>query len=115
MTIEDITNASEQIIISKGKKVILNLEGKNIDVNFIVKARHIKNEGTLIIRNGKITNNNTGYTYGLVDNHGTITLENVEIEDNGSGYDSTIGNRTDATMTLKNVTAKDDKFIVIKN
>lgn len=107
MTIEDITNASEQIIISKGKKVILNLEGKNIDVNFITEARHIKNEGTLIIRNGKITNNNTGYTYGLVDNYGTITLENVEIEDNGSGYGSTIRNRTDATMTLKNVTVKD--------
>ena len=106
MTIEDITNASEQIIISKGKKVILNLEGKNIDVNFITEARHIKNEGTLIIRNGKITNNNTGYTYGLVDNYGTITLENVEIEDNGSGYGSTIRNRTDATMTLKNVTVK---------
>ena len=107
MTIEDITNASEQIIISKDKKVILNLEGKNIDVNFITEARHIKNEGTLIIRNGKITNNNTGYTYGLVDNYGTITLENVEIEDNGSGYNSTIRNRTDATMTLKNVTVKD--------
>ena len=107
MTIEDITNASEQIIISKDKKVILNLEGKNIDVNFITKARHIKNEGTLIIRNGKITNNNTGYTYGLVDNYDTITLENVEIEDNGSGYGSTIRNRTDATMTLKNVTVKD--------
>ncbi|MDD6388878.1 MAG: right-handed parallel beta-helix repeat-containing protein [Bacilli bacterium] len=107
MTIEDITNASEQIIISKDKKVILNLEGKNIDVNFITKARHIKNEGTLIIRNGKITNNNTGYTYGLVDNYGTITLENVEIEDNGSGRGSTIRNRTDATMTLKNVTVKD--------
>ena len=115
MTIEDITNASEQIIISKDKKVILNLEGKNIDVNFITKARHIKNEGTLIIRNGKITNNNTGDTYGLVDNYGTITLENIEIEDNGSGYGSTIRNRTDATMTLKNVTVKDDKFIVTKN
>ena len=107
MTIEDITNASEQIIISKDKKVILNLEEKNIDVNFITKARHIKNEGTLIIRNGKITNNNTSDTYGLVDNYGTITLENVEIEDNGSGYGSTIRNRTDATMTLKNVTVKD--------
>ena len=107
MTIEDITNASEQIIISKDKKVILNLEGKNIDANFITQARHIKNEGTLIIRNGKITNNNTGDTYGLVDNYGTITLENVEIEDNGSGYGSTIRNRTDATMTLKNVTVKD--------
>lgn len=95
----------EKLEISEGETYVLDLNNNIFTVNNNNAPRNIINKGTLVIKNGKMINSNTGTNYGLIDNYGTLVVDNVEFIDNGTGDGSTIKNRG-GNITIKNSSFK---------
>ena len=80
-----LKDVDEKITINKNKSVILDLQGHVLQNVTTDNDNTIKNNGTLILRNGTVRNN--APTNGAINNYstGTITLDGVNVYVYGTG------------------------------
>ena len=102
-TVNLLIDTSENIVISEGKNITLNLNGKKLSGNDNTKEI-VKNEGTLsIVGNGTIEADKTSGIYNL----SIATIENGTITSNGS---FTVHNKGTLSMKGGKIEHKDYDF-----
>lgn len=137
-TVTLLTDVTENVEISKSKRVTLDLNGFTLNGGTGTAKAALTNYGTITIKDssadkaGTIKRDDTGIvgetSYYVIDNQGTMTIESGTVRNN-SGYrqTSSIGSMNGSslicngdcdeggTLTIKGGTFTQDNFIAIKN
>ena len=118
VVLRDFTMGTADIAtLSQGKTVVLDLDGKTIDVTADFIGRPIINNGTLTLTgNGAITAANSETTgYGAVNNFGTLTVESGRYANGALAAGACFYNRVGATMVVKGGEVQGNNFPAIIN
>ena len=136
-TVTLLTDVTENVEITKGKKVTLDLNGCTLNGGTGTAKAALRNLGTITItdsskgKTGTIKRDDEGTvgetSYYVIDNQGTMTIESGTVSNN-SGYRKTNpsgsmvgsslirnGDDTAATLTITGGTLEQKNFIAIKN
>ena len=136
-TVTLLTDVTENVEISKGKRVTLDLNGCTLNGGTGTAKAALTNYGTITITDtseakaGTIKRDDNGIpgetSYYVIDNKGTMTIESGTVSNN-SGYRKTNpsgsmvgsslirnGDDTAATLTITGGTLEQKNFIAIKN
>ena len=85
MLLKDVT---ENVTVAAGKSLTLDLNGKTLNGGTTASTPAIKNNGTMIIKNGTVKREDTissGNWYYVIQNYGTMTFEKGSVVTNDSG------------------------------
>lgn len=128
-TVKLLKDATENVEVAKGASVVLDLAGCTLSGGTVASKAALTNYGTVVVKDsssegtGQIVREDKGVpAYYVIDNQGTMTFESGTVYNNagdrkgsGSSLVRNAGLDTEAHLTIKGGTFKQENFIVIKN